>query len=258
MSEVQRVLSGCKNCFEILRLPVDQNVKPSSVREAYRAASLLVHPDKNKDPRSNQAFQAVQAAKELLLNDEERKKHCEKIKKSVAEDAAKQAHRNWMQEAFNCDAEKYYQEKERQRKAKKEADRLAQKRQWGEINRLRNEEEARQQKLRKSADNRQKTFLDPVQKQPPAPSIRSEPAISTTALHSKITQLSREVCGAEQHSSTDDSPHKSKKDKKKKKEKKKSSKDKKSKKEKKDKLQQLRMERYLREAKESIREKRIL
>ena len=157
-----------------------------------------------------------------------------------------------MQEAFNKDAEKYYREKEQKRKAKKEADRLAQKRQWSEINRLRDEEEARHARMKLAADKRQKSFLDPLQKTTPTPTPTEAP-ISTYSLNNKISELSRQVQGAENSSSDDSSTHNKKRKKKKK--------DKKEKKEKKsnkkDKLQALRMERYLREARESIREKRI-
>ena len=44
--EVQRILSGSSNCFEILRIPVEPSVKSSAVRQSYKSVSLLVHPDK--------------------------------------------------------------------------------------------------------------------------------------------------------------------------------------------------------------------
>lgn len=70
-NEVVRVLACFKlNPFEHLNLPFDSAV--DDVRRQYRKLSLLIHPDKCKHPRANEAFAALAKAQKLLLDPSER------------------------------------------------------------------------------------------------------------------------------------------------------------------------------------------
>jgi len=70
-NEVLRVLGCFKlNPFEHLNLPFDSDL--DDVRRQYRKLSLLIHPDKCKHPRANEAFAALAKAQQLLLDPSER------------------------------------------------------------------------------------------------------------------------------------------------------------------------------------------
>ncbi|CAN1251825.1 DnaJ homolog subfamily C member 8, partial [Linum perenne] len=66
-----RILSCFKlNPFEHLKLSFDSS--PDDVKKQYRKLSLLVHPDKCKHPKAQEAFGALAKAQELLLDQQER------------------------------------------------------------------------------------------------------------------------------------------------------------------------------------------
>lgn len=69
-SEVNRILSAFKlNPFHILGLKLDAD--RSSIRQAYRKASLMVHPDKCTHPKATTAFDKLgQAQKDLESDDQ--------------------------------------------------------------------------------------------------------------------------------------------------------------------------------------------
>ncbi|CAN1171151.1 DnaJ homolog subfamily C member 8 [Linum perenne] len=70
-NEVLRILSCFKlNPFEHLKLSFDSS--PDDVKKQYRKLSLLVHPDKCKHPKAQEAFGALAKAQELLLDQQER------------------------------------------------------------------------------------------------------------------------------------------------------------------------------------------
>ncbi|KAK9068113.1 hypothetical protein SSX86_012224 [Deinandra increscens subsp. villosa] len=70
-NEVVRILSCFKlNAFEYLNLPFDSSAE--DVKKQYRKLSLLVHPDKCKHPKANEAFSALAKAQQLLLDPQER------------------------------------------------------------------------------------------------------------------------------------------------------------------------------------------
>eukprot|EP00933_Yihiella_yeosuensis_P018648 TRINITY_DN15239_c0_g2_i1.p1 TRINITY_DN15239_c0_g2~~TRINITY_DN15239_c0_g2_i1.p1 ORF type:complete len:318 (+),score=63.26 TRINITY_DN15239_c0_g2_i1:112-1065(+) len=62
------VILGAKTLYARLELP-DEAVEVSVVRKHYYKLALLVHPDKNEDPRANAAFQALSAAFERLSSE---------------------------------------------------------------------------------------------------------------------------------------------------------------------------------------------
>ncbi|CAL1390517.1 unnamed protein product [Linum trigynum] len=70
-NEVLRILSCFKlNPFEHLNLSFDSSL--DDVKKQYRKLSLLVHPDKCKHPKAQEAFGALAKAQELLLDQQER------------------------------------------------------------------------------------------------------------------------------------------------------------------------------------------
>ncbi|GAV60816.1 DnaJ domain-containing protein [Cephalotus follicularis] len=70
-NEVLRILSCFKlNPYDYLNLPFDAS--PEDVKKQYRKLSLLVHPDKCKHPQAKEAFEALEKAQQLLLDQEER------------------------------------------------------------------------------------------------------------------------------------------------------------------------------------------
>lgn len=70
-NEVNRIVSCFKlNPFEHLNLSFDS--VPEDVKRQYRKLSLLVHPDKCKHPKAQEAFTALAKAQQLLLDPQER------------------------------------------------------------------------------------------------------------------------------------------------------------------------------------------
>uniref|UniRef100_A0A0D6R3S1 J domain-containing protein n=1 Tax=Araucaria cunninghamii TaxID=56994 RepID=A0A0D6R3S1_ARACU len=70
-NEVNRIISCFKlNPFEHLNLSF--NSSPEEVKRQYRKLSLLVHPDKCKHPKAQEAFAALAKAQQLLLEPQER------------------------------------------------------------------------------------------------------------------------------------------------------------------------------------------
>lgn len=69
--EVERILSTFRlNPYAILELPV--RCTPSDIKKQYRKKSLLLHPDKCKHPRAEEAFSILKKA-ESELNDSEKR-----------------------------------------------------------------------------------------------------------------------------------------------------------------------------------------
>uniref|UniRef100_A0A2K6JYS6 DnaJ homolog subfamily C member 8 n=1 Tax=Rhinopithecus bieti TaxID=61621 RepID=A0A2K6JYS6_RHIBE len=62
------------NAFEVLRL--DPEVTDEEIKKRFRQLSILVHPDKNQDhaDRAQKAFEAVDKAYKLLLDQEQKKR----------------------------------------------------------------------------------------------------------------------------------------------------------------------------------------
>ncbi|KAL8129973.1 hypothetical protein V2J09_019128 [Rumex salicifolius] len=70
-NEVVRILSCFKlNPYEHLNLPFDSSIE--DVKKQYRKISLMVHPDKCKHPKAQEAFGALAKAQQLLLDPQER------------------------------------------------------------------------------------------------------------------------------------------------------------------------------------------
>ena len=68
-NEVYRILGAFKlNPFEQLNLKFDASV--DDVKKAYRKASLLVHPDKCKHPKAQDAFEMLGQAQQALNNED--------------------------------------------------------------------------------------------------------------------------------------------------------------------------------------------
>lgn len=71
-NEVHRILGAFKlNPFEQLGLRFDASV--DDVKKAYRKSSLMVHPDKCKHPKAQDAFEALGQAQQQLNNEEKMK-----------------------------------------------------------------------------------------------------------------------------------------------------------------------------------------
>lgn len=67
-----RILGAFKlNPFEQLHLKFDATV--DDVKKAYRKASLLVHPDKCKHPKAQDAFEILGQAQQALNNEDKMK-----------------------------------------------------------------------------------------------------------------------------------------------------------------------------------------
>ena len=68
-NEVYRILGAFKlNPFEQLNLKFDASV--DDVKKAYRKSSLLVHPDKCKHPKAQDAFEMLGQAQQALNNED--------------------------------------------------------------------------------------------------------------------------------------------------------------------------------------------
>ena len=71
-NEVHRILGAFKlNPFEQLGLRFDATV--DDVKKAYRKASLMVHPDKCKHPKAQNAFEILGHAQQQLNNEDKMK-----------------------------------------------------------------------------------------------------------------------------------------------------------------------------------------
>ena len=71
-NEVHRILGAFKlNPFEQLGLRFDATV--DDVKKAYRKSSLMVHPDKCKHPKAQDAFEILGQAQQQLNNEEKMK-----------------------------------------------------------------------------------------------------------------------------------------------------------------------------------------
>ncbi|RIB11469.1 hypothetical protein C2G38_2020322 [Gigaspora rosea] len=69
--EVERILSAFKlNPFDVLDLAPDCTEK--DIKNAYRKKSLLIHPDKTKHPRAQEAFSLLKKAETELSNEKSR------------------------------------------------------------------------------------------------------------------------------------------------------------------------------------------
>lgn len=83
------------NPFFVLDVPPTATVEEISRR--YKALSLLLHPDKNRNQHGNKAEEAydqVQKAKTMLLDDENKAKHC----RDLADQGMRQGKREWEQQ----------------------------------------------------------------------------------------------------------------------------------------------------------------
>ncbi|PWN96717.1 DnaJ-domain-containing protein, partial [Tilletiopsis washingtonensis] len=69
--ELDRILAAFRlNPYDILECPLEADAK--TVTKIYRKKSLLIHPDKVKDPRAVQAFDLLKKASSVLLDSEQR------------------------------------------------------------------------------------------------------------------------------------------------------------------------------------------
>ncbi|CAG8434479.1 7366_t:CDS:2 [Scutellospora calospora] len=69
--EVERILSAFKlNPFDVLDLASDCTEK--DIKNAYRKKSLLIHPDKTKHPKAQEAFSLLKKAETELSNEKSR------------------------------------------------------------------------------------------------------------------------------------------------------------------------------------------
>jgi DnaJ domain len=69
------------------------NISSQHIRRAYRARALLVHPDKNRDARAQEAFVAVEEAASVLTDEAARKEYDISVKKSRQERLVHLQHR---------------------------------------------------------------------------------------------------------------------------------------------------------------------
>lgn len=81
------------NPFFVLDVPPDATEEDISRR--YKALSLLLHPDKNRSQhdQAEEAYDQVQKAKTMLLDDEHKAKHC----RDLAHQGMRQGKRDWEQ-----------------------------------------------------------------------------------------------------------------------------------------------------------------
>jgi len=77
------------NPYNVLQIPHD--VEHDTVQRRYKALSLLVHPDKCRDPRARDAFEEVRKAMKSI-EDETKRKHVQ----SLIEAGRKQGKREWI------------------------------------------------------------------------------------------------------------------------------------------------------------------
>uniref|UniRef100_H3BHB8 DnaJ heat shock protein family (Hsp40) member C14 n=2 Tax=Latimeria chalumnae TaxID=7897 RepID=H3BHB8_LATCH len=77
--EVERLLGMADipeedlNPFQVLR--VEMTASDMELKKAYRQLAVLVHPDKNKHPRAEEAFKVLRAAWDIVSNPEKRKEY---------------------------------------------------------------------------------------------------------------------------------------------------------------------------------------
>lgn len=100
--EVERImdsLEGEKGAtgYDILNVPEEASLR--DLRRRYYALSLLVHPDKCKHPRAQEAFNAVKKAKEELLDPNEREKQDRQIRARKKDEADTRAWEERIREA---------------------------------------------------------------------------------------------------------------------------------------------------------------
>eukprot|EP01064_Diplonema_japonicum_P031377 TRINITY_DN5582_c2_g1_i1.p1 TRINITY_DN5582_c2_g1~~TRINITY_DN5582_c2_g1_i1.p1 ORF type:complete len:273 (+),score=74.66 TRINITY_DN5582_c2_g1_i1:49-819(+) len=254
MKSVQEVLSS-SNCFDMFGLEVGVDVDESKLGKIFLKLSLAVHPDKNAgNLDATKAFQAVSAAKELLMNKQQREKHAEEVKKREAEEQEKRdilknseqsvsskAYATWMYTTFDFAKEEARKE-EAARKLKKEREI-----EWSRINKKRAEEgEIRRKELEK-AEEKEKYFQDPLSN---ITVHRTPEHVANTKAQSENLKRKLENFARQTQTAVENTGEPAKKHKRKEK------KDKKNKKE--SKIAALRRERLSREAKESIRQSDVL
>ena len=63
----------CKDYYDILGL--DKTASTDEIKKAYRKKSIKVHPDKNKDPKAEDAFKKLSQAYACLSDDQKRKSY---------------------------------------------------------------------------------------------------------------------------------------------------------------------------------------
>ncbi|CAG8436028.1 744_t:CDS:2 [Ambispora gerdemannii] len=70
--EVERILSAFKlNPFDVLEIE-PENCSEKEIKNTYRKKSLLIHPDKTKHPRAQEAFALLKKAETELSNEKSR------------------------------------------------------------------------------------------------------------------------------------------------------------------------------------------
>ena len=78
------------NPFYVLQVPPDAS--EADISRRYKALSLMLHPDKNRNlAKAEEAWDEVQKAKRLLLDDEHKAKHC----RDLAEQGMIQGKSEW-------------------------------------------------------------------------------------------------------------------------------------------------------------------
>eukprot|EP00051_Salpingoeca_urceolata_P002197 m.48012 g.48012 ORF g.48012 m.48012 type:complete len:325 (-) comp11962_c0_seq1:65-1039(-) len=70
---VYDIYCGKENCYEVL--DVDPEASPGDIRRVYRKLAHKLHPDRNKDEDTTEAFQRVATAYEVLKDEETRKNY---------------------------------------------------------------------------------------------------------------------------------------------------------------------------------------
>ena len=70
-TEIERIMSAFRaNAYDVLDL--QPGVPDEDIKRTYRKKSLLIHPDKTKNPNATDAFDRLAAAHQLLLDEKRR------------------------------------------------------------------------------------------------------------------------------------------------------------------------------------------
>ncbi|CAB9500622.1 Stress-induced-phosphoprotein 1 [Seminavis robusta] len=99
-SQIERLLQPnykWRNLNPFFVLDIPPNATEEDISRRYKALSLLLHPDKNRNQhdKAEEAYDFVQKAKTLLLDDENKAKHC----RDLAHQGMRQGKREWEQKS---------------------------------------------------------------------------------------------------------------------------------------------------------------
>ncbi|EKX43109.1 hypothetical protein GUITHDRAFT_73426, partial [Guillardia theta CCMP2712] len=105
--QVERILKYKLNPFEVLQVRVDMTVE--EIKMGYRRVSLMVHPDKCKHPRAEEAFEACKKALAELEDADKRKFYVE-VMDAARQEAERELKKRKRQEREEAAARKKVRE----------------------------------------------------------------------------------------------------------------------------------------------------